>query len=71
MAEEHTILMFNLLEALAEDVIHVDQFRMTSICHPVITNEHNIDNTRQVAQLNLKLKIPCECIDIYKCFLDM
>lgn len=66
-----TIFMLDLLEALTENIVHVDQLRMAGICHSVIADENDIDDVRQVARLDLELKIPRKCVHINKRFLNM
>lgn len=55
--EGRTVFVFDFLEALAEDVIHVYQLGMTGVCHSVVTDEDDIHNVCQIARFDLKLKI--------------
>ena len=44
-SEQLTVPMLNGLEAfLTQDIINVDQFWMTCVCHSVVTDENDVDD---------------------------
>ena len=40
--------MFDEFDAVAEDIVHVEKFGVASVCHAMVTDEHDIYNISQI-----------------------
>lgn len=63
--------MLELLETIAQDVIHEDEFRMTCVRHAVITDEDHVDYVCKVTRFKGVVYIPSESVDFEEYALDL